>query len=445
MTMHVFVGPTLSVERARQTLPDATFLPPVSQGDVIRSASRRPSAIGIIDGRFHDVPAVWHKEILWALSRGVRVYGSASMGALRAAELAPFGMRGVGKIFQAYHSGELNDDDEVAVAHADAENDYHPNNEAMVSMRETLRLAAGQKVVSEATAARLQRLAKQTYYPARTYAQLMVDAQEAGLPADELAALRAWLPRNRVDQKALDAQEMLRLMARDSDAGPDAVSYTFEQTTFFLHARQTAGELIQAASGTESAPSAVNTTELLDELRLDPRRYRDVWERAALRALVDDASVTTGADLSRAAVQFRRARGLTGTAQTRAWLRSNDLTVEQFGALVAIEQRVERAIGECADVMPSAVLDLLRVDGEYEPLMRKVVAKRELLAAHGLDRPLGAEDDELAAQHLRWYFDVIGEPVPEPLENHWRALGFIDQRGFLRAIRRENQYRSLAE
>ena len=121
MTVHVFVGPTLDIRAARQLLPDATFLPPVSQGDVLRSATRRPTAIGIIDGRFHDVPAVWHKEILWALSRGIPVYGSASMGALRAAELAPYGMRGVGKIFEAYHSGLLNDDDEVAVAHGDAD------------------------------------------------------------------------------------------------------------------------------------------------------------------------------------------------------------------------------------------------------------------------------------------------------------------------------------
>lgn len=62
---------------------DAVFLPPASQGDVYRAAVKRPAAIGIIDGRFHDTPAVWHKEILWALAQGIPVYGSASMGALR--------------------------------------------------------------------------------------------------------------------------------------------------------------------------------------------------------------------------------------------------------------------------------------------------------------------------------------------------------------------------
>ena len=54
-----------------------------------------PGAIGVIDGYFDGVPSVWHKEILWALSQGIRVFGGASMGALRAAELDGFGMTGV--------------------------------------------------------------------------------------------------------------------------------------------------------------------------------------------------------------------------------------------------------------------------------------------------------------------------------------------------------------
>ena len=55
-----------------------------------------PDAIGIVDGFFHQQPSVWHREILYALSQGVPVFGGASMGALRAAELADYGMTGVG-------------------------------------------------------------------------------------------------------------------------------------------------------------------------------------------------------------------------------------------------------------------------------------------------------------------------------------------------------------
>ena len=77
MTSYVFTGPTLSPKEAEAEL-DATILPPVSQGDVYRVALEAPRAIGIIDGYFEQVPAVWHKEILWAMAQGIHVFGSAS-------------------------------------------------------------------------------------------------------------------------------------------------------------------------------------------------------------------------------------------------------------------------------------------------------------------------------------------------------------------------------
>ena len=67
--------------------------------------ARRPRAIGIVDGFFARVPAVWHKEIMWVMERGVHVFGGAGLGALRAAELDSFGMRGVGQVYQAFRDG----------------------------------------------------------------------------------------------------------------------------------------------------------------------------------------------------------------------------------------------------------------------------------------------------------------------------------------------------
>nr|UXE46071.1 hypothetical protein Hi04_10k_c5591_00011 [uncultured bacterium] len=114
--MVVFLGPSLDLDAARKELA-ADYRPPAAQGDVLlalRSGARR---IGIIDGRFNDVPSVWHKEILLALEEGALVFGAASMGALRAAELHRFGMIGVGRVFEWYRDGVLCDDDEVAVIH----------------------------------------------------------------------------------------------------------------------------------------------------------------------------------------------------------------------------------------------------------------------------------------------------------------------------------------
>ena len=113
----VFLGPTLPHDDARDVL-DAEYRRPAAQGDVLRVGAPPAEGHRPIDGVFERVPAVWHKEILFALSEGVHVYGAASMGALRAAELDAFGMRGVGTVYRAYADGVLEDDDEVAVAHA---------------------------------------------------------------------------------------------------------------------------------------------------------------------------------------------------------------------------------------------------------------------------------------------------------------------------------------
>src|ERR1700729_3251607 len=106
MMTFIFVGPTLPADEIART-QGFVFLPPVAQGDLYRAARLRPRAIGVIDGFFSGAPSVWHKEILWAMSEGVPVFGAASMGALRAAELHEFGMRGIGRSFGWLPDGAL--------------------------------------------------------------------------------------------------------------------------------------------------------------------------------------------------------------------------------------------------------------------------------------------------------------------------------------------------
>ena len=231
MTIYVFTGPTLSHAEGHARL-SAIFLPPAAQGDVYRAALERPKAIAIIDGYFERVPAVTHKEILWAMAEGVHVLGAASMGALRAAELALFGMEGVGSVYEAYARGELTADDEVAVAHAPAEEGYRSTSEAMINIRATLRAAEGAGVLGAEARAELERIAKETFYPDRCYPILLARAAKAGLPAAVLEALRAFLPAGRVDQKRLDALALLDVLgARFAGAvEPKRVAWQFEHT-----------------------------------------------------------------------------------------------------------------------------------------------------------------------------------------------------------------------
>src|SRR5260221_163993 len=85
----------------------------------------------------------------------VRCIGSASIGALRAFELARFGMRGIGGVYEDFRDGVLQDDDEVAVLHGPAELGYPPVTEAMVNIRATLAAAARDGVLKPELAAAL--------------------------------------------------------------------------------------------------------------------------------------------------------------------------------------------------------------------------------------------------------------------------------------------------
>src|SRR5262249_4637882 len=206
MTVHLFAGPTLPWAEIA-TLCDFVCLPPVAQGDVFRSVKARPQAIGIVDGYFDGVPAVWHKEILWAMTQGIHVFGSASMGALRAAELHQFGMRGVGRIFEAYLGGELEDDDEVAVTHGPAATGYVSLSEPMVNIRATLESAARAGIVTEATQALLVEHGKGLFYQERSWERLL-GVGGADSHGGEMRALRDWLPTSRIDQKRIDGRQM---------------------------------------------------------------------------------------------------------------------------------------------------------------------------------------------------------------------------------------------
>src|SRR6185437_2270819 len=107
----VFAGPTISQEQICTLVHAAEVHPPVASGDLLRLSLAPGDLAAIIDGFYFQSGAVRHKEILALLKQGVHVWGAASMGAMRAAELAPLGMRGFGSIFNAYAQGEIEGDD----------------------------------------------------------------------------------------------------------------------------------------------------------------------------------------------------------------------------------------------------------------------------------------------------------------------------------------------
>jgi hypothetical protein len=181
----------------------------VQQGDLLRLADRKPDVIAIVDGYFFQVPSVLHKEIMLALESGTRVLGAASLGALRAAELHPYGMEGVGTIYRMYRRGTIDGDDGVAVVHTEAADGFRALSEPLVSIRHNLRAAVVRKIISPRAAALAVRSLKQLHFSQRTHAALM-----AAVPADEVGPLRAFLDAEAVDLKRQDALALRDVLER---------------------------------------------------------------------------------------------------------------------------------------------------------------------------------------------------------------------------------------
>ena len=425
---------------------DAVYLPPVQHGDVYRLASlRRPRAIGIIDGYFQQVPAVWHKEILWAMEQGIDVFGSASMGALRAAELAPFGMQGVGRIFEAYRDRALapyfsepfEDDDEVAVIHGPPEAGYVAVSEALVNIRCTLAAAESAKVIGKSTRDALVAGMKRLFYPERSYEKLFDHGTLNNLPETELDALRAWLPDGKLDQKRDDAIALLSTMRDFLSSNPPArnVDYTLEHTTLWdtTKARIDAGD--------------EEDWRVLEELRLEGAAFFSVRRAALLRllglAFHGELDHGDNADQSREISDaLRRALNIPEFRAVERELVKNHGNAGAVARLLRDESRI-KTLKSIAETIPEPLLNrhllaCLQETGEYDRLKERSREKQRMFLSEGR---VPSEFDLTGPETLQladWYFEHrLDRQMPDDMESYVESLGFAGMDTFHRALLHE--------
>ena len=191
MRVIAFAGPSLPPS-ARTAVTGIEWRPPVEAGDLLRLDAGPGTTICLVDGYFDHRPAVRHKEILLLLSAGARVLGSASIGALRAAEMDGMGMIGVGAIYRAYRRGTVRGDDEVALIHGDAASGWKPLSVPLVDIRATLARAVRTKTIDAAGARALLGRAAAIHYVDRSRSEVA-----------------RWLPGTLVEQKRTDADQCL--------------------------------------------------------------------------------------------------------------------------------------------------------------------------------------------------------------------------------------------
>ncbi|WP_432842738.1 TfuA-like protein [Dactylosporangium sp. CA-092794] len=335
----VFAGPSLPAAEAARLLPGARILPPIAHGDLLRLDPRPGDRVFIVDGLFLQAAPVRHREILHLLERGVTVAGSSSMGALRAAELWPFGMRGHGEIFRMYRDGEVTGDDEVAIVHGPADEGSKALSEPLVNIRIALRAAAAAGAVTAEEAGRLVELARALPFRLRGYRALRHRARDLGDGSAE--RFLAWLARNPSDAKAADA----RLMLRHAAAGPApapapapaAADLPIEHvgTSYFTGWQARYG-------GAEHDGRFVTTAEVAGALMLLHPGFPEYHRRDVLARVTGAGPEDPG--LVEAAVAVARSHGLLGPVPPRdlpepSWLTPADRDLPDADAALRVMVR----------------------------------------------------------------------------------------------------------
>jgi hypothetical protein len=208
----LFVGPTLhralAIEPAL-SLEGLTVVPPIQRGVLPHLWNRQPGTVLVVDGLFHQTLSVGHAELRTTLSRGWKVWGLSSMGAIRAREMHHLGMRGFGRVFELYCQDSVDfRDDEVTMLHQH-EPPYRELSEPLCHLRLGVDAAAACGLIERAAADAIVGELTTMWYGDRTLAamesRLRTHAPER---TAEIAELVRDFDRHRI--KALDLIEFLR-------------------------------------------------------------------------------------------------------------------------------------------------------------------------------------------------------------------------------------------
>ncbi|MDT8999864.1 TfuA-like protein [Paucibacter sp. APW11] len=429
MNTFVFLGPSLPLAQAQAIFPEAHYLPPVAMGDLyalVQARARAGDRIAMIDGLFEQVPAVWHKEVLFALERGMHVYGASSMGALRAAELAPFGMKGVGRIYSAFASGELEDDDEVVVAHATAEQGFRSLSQAMVSLRFGLQALQMQGVLGAADAATLIAMSKALHYSERSWVGVLDHARRLGLPEQLVEALKNQA--RQPDAKALDATELLRqLAAADTPEPPFQADFTLERNAFWQALEHSQAARLQQHSSQSGEQDVLAHVRALHPRRRDVRQYALLMRMAA--ELGRDLHIEP-AQLQAAARRLAQELGLSDRQALVRWREQHSVDERLWLQLLDLEARIEalqQAYGTQLDGFERLVI---KRQGIYADAAATVEKSRKLLDQRGIVKPTLADAAVDADTLQAWYEAKLG-PLRQTPESHAQALGFESMRDWI--------------
>lgn len=418
----IYLGPSLSLAKAREILPGALYRPPAKQGDLVTDlVNENPDFVILIDGQFHQNLSTWHKEWVYALQYpSVKaVYGASSMGALRAAELDYLGMIGIGKIYEWFRDGVIEDDAEVALNYSDKGPDYVPLTVPLVDIRAGVehyeREFPGQPVAKSAR--KFMEAVARVYYMDRTPGlceETWKNAHGVSFPF--------------VLQKEIDAIEALSAFRRHH-AKPVQKPAPDDLTMFFraLYERDRRIRI----KGQEVPQQHIDAYVTLH----NPEYERICWDSANQELalmLCDKLRVQISLlELNRESERFQLKCGLKTKEEFDQFLSANGWSIHEFERLMIQNCRI-RKLQHCLSVTKSyrrntqGILDYLRTHQGFEYWADLALAAEQKIQQSGVDDWMGINVETPVLDLLTKHMEKEGLELKCNSEEYLLETGFAN-------------------
>lgn len=429
----IFTGPSLDEESIREVLPEAIILPPARQGDVISNLMEyEPTHVLLIEGTFHQSLSVWHKELAWALQipsvQGV--YGAASMGALRAADLADFGMIGSGRIFSWYYEGVIWDESEVAAVYIDGPNQtFRSYTVPLVNVRGALLKAIELQVFTQEQAGEIFGQARSIHWTERTERSLR-EIISGPVLVDILSVH---------DQKKIDALELLYKF-RELKPVEGFTAFTQEALSLLFSAQFERDRAVFVGK------RPVKLQDLEAFIMLHDQEYEEhiaAADNRTLALLLADV-YRLGVSVEEINDEWRRfsvRMGLRSLAEHDRWMRDNHINGKELMRLMSEEvllRKLRRSLMTKSGPRrrTQRLLDFLRLTKRYQYWCNAAARHEELIAKGGGEEQLyfGQTDVSLLlSEHAK----RAGLTITLPLEEYAREAGFGNIRELMCALARD--------
>lgn len=211
MKIKIYSGLSLGPAHVARILPQAEFARPIKRRDVWLDIKQGYHVLGIVDGEFLQNLAVSPSEIADAMRCGIKVYGSSSMGAMRAAELREYGMIGVGRIFEHIRDADYFKDDHLGQLFADGAGSKFSL--PFLDLKLGIEDLSEKGKVGKEDAAVVIRLYEQLHFSERSFSALRASLRKAD--RDDLAKLLAGLERQISSAKQRDGLLLLNKIKQD--------------------------------------------------------------------------------------------------------------------------------------------------------------------------------------------------------------------------------------